>query len=153
LIESIEGLTTFAGINDLIFAGQLTVESPETTPTKGAAASYIASKLSLPAGEALLARRGLQSGPVGEVVSVESRVNPDGGSSYYITIGDTTLPMYVHGRVANGPFDLLLWKGRTLSRSFILMQGSFRLWVYLEASDLTSEPAEKSDHNHTQQSH
>ena len=153
LVESFDGLATYADINSLFFDGLLTPASPEATPTKGEAASYIASMLSLPPGESLLAKRGLQVGPVGEVVSVESRTNPDGGSSYYITIGGLTLPMYAHGRVANGPTDLLLWQDRSVRRSFIRKQGDFKLWEYFEASDLTSDSTEKSDHNHMQHNH
>jgi len=136
LVESFEGQATYAEINDLFFEGQLTVTEPDAIPSKAEAASYIASMLATPAGESLLARRGLEAGPVGEVSSAESRMNPDGGSSYYLSIGSEDLPMYAHGRVANGPTDLLQWQGRNVNRSFIRKQGDFRLWMYIEAAPI-----------------
>jgi len=144
LVESFEGQTTYAEINDLFFEGQLTVTEPDVIPSKAEAASYIASMLATPAGESLLARRGLETGPVGEVSSAESRMNPDGGSSYYITIGSEELPMYAHGRVANGPTDLLQWQGRNVNRSFIRKQGDFRLWMYIEASPVEAAALDKT---------
>jgi hypothetical protein len=148
LVESFEGQATYAEINDLFFEGQLSVTEPDAIPSKAEAASFIASMLATPAGVSLLARRGLETGPVGEVSSAESRMNPDGGSSYFVTIGSEELPMYAHGRVANGPTDLLQWQGRNVKRSFIRRQGDFRLWMYIEAAaidaatlDNTTAPA------------
>ena len=133
LVDSIEGQATYEEINDLLFHGQLTDYRPAATPTGGEAASYIAAQLSTSAGATLLGRRGLRFGPVGEVVRVESRSNPDGGSTYVITIGETSLPMYVHGRVGNGPVDLVKWRGLTVRRSLIRELGEIALWTYLEA--------------------
>jgi hypothetical protein len=153
LLESFAGNATYAEINTIFFEGQLLVEQPEATPTKAQAASYIASMLATPAGESLLVKRGLEAGPVGEVLGVESRMNPDGGSTYYLAIGDLVLPMYAHGRVANGPTDLLQWRGRDVRRSFIRKQGDFRLWVYLEATEIQAAEPQKPAHDHTQHIH
>jgi len=136
LVESIEGQATYAEINDLLFRGQLTVDRPAATPTGGQAARYIAAQLSTAAGATLLERRGLRFGPVGEVVRVESRSNPDGGSTYVITIGATSLPIYVHARVGNGPVDLARWQGRTVRRSLIRELDGIALWTYLEGEPL-----------------
>ncbi len=133
LIASIDGQATFEDINKVFFRGQLTPDRPAATPTKGEAASYIATHLTSAAGEALLARRGVRKGPAGHPARVELELNPDGGSTYMITIGDTSLPMYAHGRVANGPTDLVQWDGRTVRRSFIREQGDLDFWTYLEA--------------------
>ena len=136
LVESIEGQATYAEINDLLFHGQLADYRPAATPTGGEAARYIAAQLSTAAGATLLQRRGLRFGPVGEVVRVESRSNPDGGSTYVITIGATSLPIYVHARVGNGPVDLARWQGRTVRRSLIRELDEMALWTYLEGEPL-----------------
>lgn len=133
LVSSLEGPATYSDINTIFFQGALTIDPAATPPTKADAAVFIAEKLSAPEGAAMLEKRGLQPGPTGAVASVESRANPDGGSSYFITVGDTTMPMYSHGRVANGPTDLLQWKGRQVRKSFIRKQGDLSLWMYLEA--------------------
>jgi len=138
LVESLDGMATYTDLNNLFFDGQLTDELPEITPTKGQAAIFIASRLATTAGISLLARRGLDAGPSGEVTTVEPRANPDGGSSYYLTIGNIILPMYAHGRVANGPTDLLQWQGRTVSRSFIRNQDDSSQWMYIEAAPVAA---------------
>ena len=75
-------------------------------------------------------------GPAGHDIRVDSQSNPDGGNTYMITIGAMSLPMYAHGRVANGPIDLVQWDGRTVRRSFIREQGDLILWAYLEAEPI-----------------
>lgn len=164
LVKSLDGQATYADINELFFQGQLKLEQPTATPTKAEAASFIATRLTSPEGAALLEKRGLLSGPVGEISQVESRANADGGSSYFITLGGSTMPMYSHGRVANGPTDLVQWQGRKIVRSFIRKQGDLTLWMYLEAepakpaaaeadaaaaqaADAAAEPAAQIDHN------
>jgi hypothetical protein len=135
LISALEGQATYAEINDLFFAGQLQLEpaQAEAVPSKAEAAGFIASRFNTTEGTSLLEKRGLQPGPTGSVQQVESRSNPDGGSSYFITVGTTTLPMYAHGRVANGPTDLIQWQGRVIRKSFIRKQADVSLWMYLEA--------------------
>ena len=138
LITSIDGHATYEEINRVFFRGQLTPDRPEATPTKGEAASYIATQLTTAAGDALLARRGVRAGPAGYAASVELKRNPDGGNTYIFTVGDTTLPMYAHGRVANGPTDLAQWDGRMVRRSFIREQEDLAVWIYLEAEPIAA---------------
>ena len=138
LIQSLDGQATYADINKAFFRGQLTPDQPAATPTKGEAASFVAAHLNTPAGEALLARRGVRMGPAGHAARVELQRNPDGGNTYMITIGETSLPMYAHGRVANGPTDLVQWDGRTVRRSFIRERGDLAFWAYLEAEPLAA---------------
>ncbi len=141
LIASIDDQATYEDINTVFFRGELTPDRPAATPTKGEAASYFATHLTSSAGEALLARRGVRKGPAGYVAHVELKRNPDGGNTYMITIGDTSLPRYAHGRVANGPTVLVQWDGLSVRRSFIRDQGDRAFWTYLEA-----EPAATPDH-------
>lgn len=136
LLDSVEGQATYEEINDVFFDGQLTPDQPAAKPTRGEAATFIASHLDTPAGIALLARRGIRPGPAGQPARVELRRNPDGGNTYMITVGDTSLPMFAHGRVANGPTDLVQWDGRTVRRSFIRERGGLTYWAYLEAEPI-----------------
>lgn len=138
LIASIDGQATYQEINKVLFRGQLTPDQPAAIPTKGEAASYIATHLTTTAGAALLARRGVRNGPAGYAARVELKRNPDGGNTYMITVGDTSLPMYAHGRVANGPTDLVQWDGLTVRRSFIREQGDLEFWTYLEAEPIAT---------------
>ncbi len=138
LIESLDGQATYEDLNQAFFRGQLTPDQPAATPTKGEAASFIAAHLNTSAGEALLARRGVRMGPAGHTARVELQRNPDGGNTYMLTIGETSLPMYAHGRVANGPTDLVQWDGRNVRRSFIREQGDLAFWAYLEAEPIAT---------------
>jgi hypothetical protein len=139
LIDSLDGDATYIDINNLLFQGQLIPEMPEAVPTKGEAAQFIAMNLTIGVdGKTLLDKKGMRVGPVGEVTAIESRMNPDGGSSYYITVAGETYPLYSHGRVANGPTDLIQWKNRIIKRSFLKDLGDFTLWVYLEAEPIQS---------------
>ncbi|MGY8813849.1 MAG: hypothetical protein ACKVHQ_03925 [Gammaproteobacteria bacterium] len=139
LLDSLNGDATYIDINNLLFQGQLNPQTPEAVPTKGEAAQFIAMNLTTGVdGETLLDKKGMRVGPIGEVTAIESRMNPDGGSSYYITVAGETFPLYSHGRVANGPTDLIQWKNRIIKRSFLKDLGDFTLWVYLEAEPIQS---------------
>ena len=138
LIPSIDGQATYEDINKIFFRGKLDPDRPAATLIKGEAASYIATHLTSSAGEALLARRGVRKGPAGHAARVELQSNPDGSNTYMITIDDLSLPMYAHGRVANGPTDLVQWDGRTVRRSFIREQGDLAFWTYLEAEPIAT---------------
>ncbi len=138
LIASIEGQATVEDINNIFFRGELTPDRQAATLTKAEAASYIATHLTSFAGEMLLARRGVRKGPAGHAARVELKRNPDGGNTYMITIGGMSLPMYAHGRVANGPTDLVQWDGRMVRRSFIREQGDLAVWTYLEAEPIAT---------------
>jgi hypothetical protein len=134
IIDTLEGDASFLDINNVIFKGQLTPEQATAVPTKAEAASYIAANLTTGLdGETLLQKRDMRGGPEGEVTAVESRMNPNGGSSYYISLAGQTYPLYTHGRVANGPTDLIQWQGRNVTRSFLRDFGEMTLWIYLEA--------------------
>jgi hypothetical protein len=136
LIESLEGNASYADINKALFMGKLSLESATEIPTRAQAASFVATNLAKGnKGETLLDKRGMSFGPTGEASKVESRMNPDGGTSYFITIVDETYPVYSHGKVANGPTDLNLWQKRIVRRSIVRNLGGFTLWVYLEAED------------------
>jgi len=142
LLENLQGNASYEDINLVLFDGILTPENPDAFPSKAEAASFIASNLSVDInGETLLDKREMRVGPTGEVTQVESRLNPNGGSSYYITIANETFPLYTHGRVANGPTDLIQWNGRNVRRSFLKELGDFTLWVYLEAEPLQAVSA------------
>ncbi len=137
LLDNLDGNASYQDINQVLFNGVLTPDNSDTFPSKSEAASFIASNLTADInGETLLDRRGMRVGPVGVVTEVESRLNPNGGSSYYITIANETFPLYTHGRVANGPTDLIQWKGRNVRRSFLKQLGEFTLWIYLEAEPI-----------------
>jgi hypothetical protein len=142
LVDTLDGEATYADINRLFFDGQQTIEDAQRIPSKAEAASFIAAQLHTDAGLALLAKRGLKTGGTGEVTSVESRSGHH-GSAYFISIGGTTLEMHSHGRVANGPTDLLQWQGRTVSRSFLRGEGESTMWAYLEAQAIMEEVSEE----------
>ncbi|HET6629656.1 MAG TPA: hypothetical protein VFG91_07765 [Woeseiaceae bacterium] len=131
-VESLDGLTTYAELNALFFGGRLTLEESDQTPSRGEAASFIAEHLDTEAGRALLASLDLRTGATGTVTAVRSERGEEHGA-YVIAVGDTALPMYLHGRVANGPVDLLQWKDRKIRRSFVRDTEHGPMWIYLEA--------------------
>jgi hypothetical protein len=61
------------------------------------------------------------------------------GNVYVVTVGDVTHALDEHGRVANGPTDLLQWEGRTIRRAFVRGSDEKAVWTYLEAAP--REPA------------
>lgn len=143
-VESLDGNATYADLNALFFGGSLSVDEPGRTPTRGEAASFIADQLPTEAGLALLESLDLEIGATGAVTSVRTEGGEGRGASYVITVGGTDLPMYAHGRVANGPVDLLQWNGRNIRRSFVRDAGDGPMWIYLEAEpreETTAAPA------------
>jgi hypothetical protein len=144
LIDSLDGDATLADIDRLFFASTLGIEDGERVPTKAEAASLIATALDSEVGAALLEKRNLATGVSGDVTAV---VIEEGhhGNAYVMTIGGSALQMDEHGRVANGPTDLLQWEGRSVRRSFVRGSGDNAKWIYLEAQPrevaAVSEPA------------
>ena len=132
LVDTLDGDAHIADLDRLFFAGKLSSEDGERTPTKAEAATLIAAALGTETGEALLEKRGLTVGVAGEVVEVAIEEGHH-GNAYVMTIGDTKLQMDEHGRVANGPTDLLQWEGRKVRRSFVRGSGHHANWMYLEA--------------------
>lgn len=144
IVESLEGAATLGQVNQVFFAGQLDIDDPLRTPSKAEAASVIANALNTAAGEPLLAKRGLKSGATGEVTSV-AITEGHHGNAYVMTIGGVARPMDEHGRVANGPTDLLQWEGRTVRRSFERGNGDTAKWLYLEAQPRQAANAVQDD--------
>ena len=152
LVKSIEGDATYAEINALFFAGKDQPAQPEGVPTRGQAASYLAKGVATPVPGSLLEKSGLQAGPTGAVTNVESRTNPDGGSTNYVTIGDTTLPVYAHAKVGNGPSDVAKWKGLTARRTFIRKLGDVSVWAYIETETVAGQATDPA-HDHGSHQH
>ncbi len=131
-VDRLTGNASYADINALLFSGGLDLSQAAETPTKAEAASLIAAQLDTDAGADLLQKRGLRPGATGDVVAVGTQEGHH-GSAYVVTVGSTTLPMDEHGRVANGPTDLLQWEGRRVRRSFVRGSDDHARWIYLEA--------------------
>ena len=157
IVDSLEGDASLADLDRLFFAGDLSIEDGERTPTKAEAASLIATALGSDVGQALLEKRNLAAGVSGEVTEVAIEEGHH-GNAYVLTVGGSKLQMDEHGRVANGPTDLLQWEGRRVRRSFVRGSGDHAQWIYLEAEprqaapvvaapaangEVTSEPVDK----------
>ena len=140
LVASLIGDAVCRDINELFFGGQLVIDDPEAVPTRGEAATFIAANLGSSAGEVLLGNRNLRLGPTGVVAQIEKQRKPDGGITYFITVGATRLAMYAHGRVGNGPTDLMQWEGRSVRRSLVRRLGDRDVWAYLEAESIPAVP-------------
>lgn len=144
LVDSLAGDATIEDINNAIFSGTLSVDTPERVPSKAEAATFIAQQLSADAGAALLSGKGLRVGITGAVSAVEAGDTHHGAATYVITISGVSMPMYSHGRVANGPVDLLQWKGRDVGRSFVRGEGDAAVWTYLETRQVDEVSVEKA---------
>lgn len=132
IVDSLEGDATLGDLNTLFFRGEAQVDDPSAVPTKAEAASFIASRFDTDAGRALLESRGLALGRTGVVTTVGTQEGHH-GNVYVVTIGGTTTPLDAHGRVANGPTDLLQWEGRNVRRSFVQTRDDSTVFTYLEA--------------------
>lgn len=139
-VESLAGDATLADLNRVFFAGNLDIDDGERTPSKADAASLIATALGSEAGQALLEKRNLAAGVSGVVTEVAIEEGHH-GNVYVLTIGDSKLQMNEHGRVANGPTDLLQWEDRSVRRSFVRGSGEHAQWMYLEAEPREPAPA------------
>jgi hypothetical protein len=140
IVDSLAGNASLADLNRVFFAGNLDIDDEERTPTKAEAASLIATGLGSEVGHALLEKRNLAAGVGGEVTAVAIEEGHH-GNVYVLTVGGSKLQMDEHGRVANGPIDLLQWEGRRVRRSFVRGSGEHALWIYLEAEPREPAPA------------
>ncbi len=136
LVDTLDGDATIDDLNKAIFAGALSVEHGGNVPSKAEAATIIAEQLDMETGLVLLNRKGLRVGNTGVVSAVTTGDSHHGAATYIITIEGISLPMYSHGRVANGPVDLLQWQGRTVARSFVRGEGHSTMWTYLESEQI-----------------
>ena len=154
LVTSLEGDATYADINTIFMQGKGATAQAEAIPTRAQAASYLVAGLATQVAGSLLEKTAVLPGPTGVVTSIESKTNPDGGSSQFLAIGDTSLPVYTHAKVGNGSSSLAKWKGLTVRRSYIRKMGDISVWLYLEAETVagqTAEPAhEHSTHKHAE---
>jgi MYXO-CTERM domain-containing protein len=142
LIDTLDGPANYADLNRLLFDGKASVTDAQATPTKAEAASFISAQLTTETGLALLEKRDLSVGATGEVTAVDPGEGQAGTHTYVITIDGTRLPMDAHGRVANGPTDLVQWQGRKVRRSFVLGTGEAASWKYLEAAPVAQPTAD-----------
>ncbi len=137
LIASRDGEATWRDLSDAFLDGAPALETPDATPSKEAAARFLVEHLG--AGrDGLAMASDVEPGPRGVVAEVQTEKQPDGGSAYFVTIGQTTHPAYTHARVANGPTDLLAWEGRTVVRSYTRRIGDRTFWLFLEAEPLAA---------------
>lgn len=140
-IDTLAGTATLQDVDRLFFDGQHGAAANDA-PTKAQAATFIAAQLNTEAGSALLKKRHLVAGGGGDVTAVVIREGHH-GNAYVMTIGGESLPMDEHGRVANGPTDLLQWEGRKVRRSFVRGSGDHAKWLYIEAEP-RDEPRDES---------
>lgn len=134
-VASLDGVATFGELAAAFFPGQAAPERERETPTKAAAAQFVASRLTTATESGtLLDRLRISAGPTGAITKVESQADGHGhGTVYVVTIGETKAQAYAHARVANGPTDLLVWEGRVVRRSLSReIDGQMSL-IYLEA--------------------
>ena len=142
LVDTLDGAASYADLNRLFFESKVTVTDPQATPTKAEAASFVAAQLNTDAGLTLIKKRDLSPGVKGEVTAVDAGEGHAGAHTYIITINGTTLPMDTHGRVANGPTDLVQWRGRDVRRSFVVGAGEAAMWKFLEAAPIVQAAAD-----------
>ena len=145
LVSSLEGSATYEEINQALFNGALTIDPRQQSLTRAEAASFIAGHLQSSDGAALMEKLGVEAGPTGPVQSVTAEEGSHHGT-YVFRIGETELPMDSHGRVANGPTDLLQWEGLHVNRSLIRDVEGERMLVFLQAGESDNEAeANESD--------
>lgn len=152
LVSSLEGDATYADLNNVFMQGKGATAEADAVPTRAQAASYLVAGLLTPVAGSLLEKTAIVPGPTGVVTTVESKTNPDGGSSQFLAIGDTSLPVYTHAKVGNGSSSLAKWKGLTVRRSFIRKLGDISVWLYLEAETVAGQTAEPA-HDHSTHKH
>lgn len=144
VVSSLKGNATYADINRVFFNGRLNLKQPDAVPTKGQAASFIATHLDAnTGGGTLLGKLGLQAGPAGKVTGVQTGKAPDGDPAYTVTFAGQTHMLYEHAMVDNGPTDLTQWQGREIRKSYLRHADDGRVvWAYLEAKPIQAAAAD-----------
>ena len=133
VVQNLDGDATWSDLSSSFFGDAAAVEDASSVPSKAEAASYIAGHLDSADGRQLLQERGISAGATGAVTAIETSEGHH-GHTYVLTIGGESIAMDAHGRVANGPTDLLQWEGRKIRRSFVRTHGDHSNWIYLEAA-------------------
>lgn len=146
LVDSLDGEATYEDIDQAIFSGRLGEQSDEV-PTRAEAAAFIAEHFMEPIdGESLMERLGLKEGPKGIIEAVDTEEDDHGhGAAYVFTIDGEKWMVDHHGRVGNGPTDLLQWEGMTVSRSLVGEHHGDEALVYVEAGTPEEEPGEDEE--------
>lgn len=146
-VASLDEQATYDDINRLLFDGAVPVpdDLAGAVPTRAEAAAFVAQHLFDDAGLALLERLGVRPGPTGTVDAVRvNEVAPGDhhGARYSFVFGETAYDVDAHGRVGNGPVDLLQWEGAYVVRSLIQGDGDEAVLTYVEAGEPGQAPGE-----------
>lgn len=129
-VGSLDGTATFGDLARAFFKDAVMPDRGSETPTRAEAARFLAAHA-----DALLTAMGFKMGPVGMIGKVEQKKTEAGGATFFITIGQTTLPMYAHGSIGAGPTDLSRWADKAVRRSVIRTENGRDMWTYLEAAE------------------
>lgn len=149
LVPSLDGEATYADLNKAIFDGVLSLPEEQLTavPTRAEAAGFIAQHVTADLGDrggTLLSRLEAELGPTGTVTKVEVKTEGDQSVTFF-TIGDTTLPVDPHGRVAFGPTDLIQWEGRYVVRSLVVRHEGEQVLSFAEAGEPPQQHHDRND--------
>jgi hypothetical protein len=129
-VGSLEGDASFADLSRAFFKDAIVPDRRDAVPTRAEAVRFLAAHA-----DVLLRGSALKAGSTGAIVKVEQKKTEAGGTIYYLTVGQTTLPMHAHGSVGAGPSDLSRWVGKSVRRTVIRTENGRDMWAYLEAAE------------------
>lgn len=123
LIDTLEGLATYADVNQAYFAGKVESEEQEDeTLTREEFALYMATFFTTEIdGMTLFDMAEYTEGPTGIVTDVEKFEVTEGGNTFdvfRIHIDGEWVQVSNHPKILNGPVDLSLWKDKAVVASW-----------------------------------
>lgn len=149
-VTTLDEPATYAEINRLLFDDALDLpgDLAAAVPTRAEAAAFVAGHLFDEVAAGLREGLGIRPGPTGFVDAVQvNDVAPGDHHSprYSFVFGDTAYGMDPHGRVGNGPVDLLQWEGAYVVRSLLQGDGDAAVLTYIEAGEPAAEAGEADE--------
>lgn len=118
VIQKERGNVTYEEVNDALFAGEVAVEDPSKTMTRGEYAAFVTAHATdaLSKGT-LLQQLDYETGPAGEIETVEQK-----DEHYLLTIDGETYTLAEHPNVDSDSTDPRVWEGQTVTSSLLTKQ-------------------------------
>jgi hypothetical protein len=147
LIISLDGNATYQDVNDAFFGGKAPMTNGSNELTHEDYVNYLCQFLTKKVdGKTLFDLAGATPGPTGIIndVKIIKDVSED---QYFLTINGTSYKMHPHGKVLNGPVDLMSWIGKKVEKSlFVTHDGQKVIGLIVSVKGQFSDNEVKASH-------
>lgn len=147
LIVSLDGNATYQEVNNAFFGGKAPMTNGINELTHEDYVNYLSEFLTEKVdGKTLYDLAGATPGPTGVLndVKIIKDVRED---QYFLTINGTNYKMHPHGKVLNGPVDLMAWIGKKVDQSiFVTHDGQKVIGLIVSVKGQFTENEVKANH-------